>query len=194
MRLVALAIVALAACTEYAHVSPRNAPGNVDLAQPVAHENGDPARYEPPVSPGMRAVALLAAPYVLGGNGRYDTAGEAGLEFRVERSDGDYMRAENWGIGAGVAFAQWGDGHTRTIAPGAFYAEASYRVLPRSLTPFTWDFAAGPLVYVDDSSVGVQATLRVLIGMFRVRYVANTGWEVLGGAEIPIPFLFGWSR
>jgi len=182
---------ALGACTDYAQVSLHDGPGNVDLGQPILHENGDPARYDPPTDPGAHHIALIAAPHILGGLGRHGAVNEPGLEFRFERSDEGPMAGENWGIGAGMAFAQFGD-TTRTVAPGAFYAEVSYRVLIKNALPL--DVSAGPVVYVDDASLGGQLTLRFLVFMFRSRYVANTGFEALGGLEIPIPFLFGWSK
>lgn len=189
--------VALAACDTYAHRSMVNAPGDVDLGKPLANENGDPKRIETPAEPGSETIALIAAPYVAGGVGRYepghDGAGEVGLEMRVEHvaSKGRaLMTAENWGATAGFAIAQWGSG-VRTVAPGAFYGELSYRFLAK-----VWpiDIGVGPVLYVDDSSFGAQLSVRVAVALLRTRYVANTGAEVFFGAEVPIPFFFSWSR
>jgi hypothetical protein len=193
--LLVVLLVACSACVDYAQVSRRNAPGNVELSQPPPHENGDPARYDPPSDPGSENVVLFVAPYLIGGLGRDENApsgvGEAGLEFRYERAGDSRMADSTWGIGAGAAFAQWGE-HTRTVAPGAFYGEFSYRFVTSDFVPI--DLAAGPLYYVDNSSFGGQFTARFFCFMLRSRYVANTGFELLGGAEIPIPFFFGWSK
>jgi hypothetical protein len=190
----ALVLVALAACTDYAQLSLKNAPGNVDLGQPLPHENGDPARIEAPADPGSDNVAAIAAPYILGGLGRYSSpsgSGEVGLELRFERASNALLQARNWSLTAGMAFVQWGD--NRYAAPGAFYGEFGYRFIAGDTLPI--EIAGGPLLYVDDSSAGAQLTFRMLgIMMLRSRYVANTGYEVMGGIEIPIPFFFGWSK
>jgi hypothetical protein len=190
----ALALVALAACTDYAQLSLKNAPGNVDLGHPLPHENGDPERFEPPEDPGMSAVAAVIAPYILGGAGRYassEPTGEAGFEVRVEHAAHGRIEANNWGITTGMAFAQWAQG-TRTVLPGAFYAELGYRHVFGNGVPL--DVALGPALYVDDSAIGAQMTLRWYVFMFRTRYVANTGFEAFGGAEIPVPFFFERSN
>ncbi len=190
----AAVLLVLAGCADSAHVSLRNAPGSIDLATPIAHENGDPARYEPPKDPGADTTVLFAIPYVVGGAGRFrpgsDGSGELGFEMRAEQSRHGLLDPEAWAITAGMAFVQWGDA-VRTVAPGAFYAEVDRRWLAK-----VWpiDVGVGPLLYVDDSSVGVQATLRVAVVMIRARYVANTGAEWFVGGEIPIPFFFGQSR
>lgn len=196
MRL-AVIVLALAACTDYAHHSTLNAPGVVDLATPPPLENGDPDKVELPGEPGATTIAIIPAPYVGGGIGRYEPgqsgAGEVGLDIRVERttSDGRALLApENWGVTFGFAFAQWGDG-VRTIAPGAFSAELNYRFLAK-----VWpiDVGLGPAVYVDDTAVGGQLSVRCAIALLRTRYVANTGGELIFGLQIPIPFFFSWSR
>ena len=189
-------LVLLAACTDYAHVTLHDGPGNVDLAAPLPHENGAPDRVELPADPGTDTVTIFAAPYIVGGIGRYrpDTggSGEVGLEFRVERYRSTLSRPlapDAWAITAGFAFAQWGDG-VRTVAPGAFYAELNYRFLAK-MWPI--DVGIGPAYYVDHA-LGGQLTARIAIAMVRARYVANTGAELFVGAELPIPFFFGGSR
>lgn len=188
-------VLALAACTDYAHLSTLNAPGTVDLATPPAIENGDPDKVELPGEPGATTLAIIPAPYVGGGIGRgeggQNGAGEAGLDIRIERaSDGRaLMVPENSGLTFGFAFLQWGG--ERTIAPGAFSAELDYRFLAK-----VWpiDVGLGPAVYVDDTAVGAQLSVRCAVALLRARYVANTGGELIFGLQIPIPFFFSWSR
>jgi hypothetical protein len=160
----------------------------------VLHENGDPARYEPPADPGFSTIAAVLAPYILGGAGRYmshEPTGEVGFEVHVERADHARLQDNNWSITTGMAFAQWSQG-VRTVVPGAFYAELGYRHIFANGIPI--DVALGPLLYVDDSAAGAQATLRFYVFMLRTRYVANTGAELFGGVEIPIPFFFESSK
>ena len=192
-----LVLVVLGGCKTYAHTSMVNAPGNVDLARPIAFENGDPSRFEPGTEPGSKTLAIIPAPYIAGGVGRHrpgrDGAGEVGLEIRIEHTTSDkqaLLAPENWGVTAGFAFFQWGDG-VPTIAPGAFYAELSYRFIAK-----VWpiDIGLGPALYVDDSSVGGQLTARCAFAMLRTRYVANSGAELLFGIEVPVPLFFSGSR
>ena len=192
-----LVLVVLGACDHYAHRATLNAPGNIDLAQPMPFENGTPHKVAMPAEPGSETIAVIAAPYIAGGVGREspgrDGAGEFGLELRVEhvKSEGRrLMAAENWSATAGLAFLQWGDG-TRTVAPGAFYAELGYRFFAK-----TWplDFGLGPALYVEGTDPGVQLSVRCAVALLRARYVANTGAEVFFGVELPVPFFFSWSR
>jgi hypothetical protein len=190
-------LLLLAACDQYAHHATLNAPGNIDLDKPLAFENGDPKRIDTPAEPGSETLALIAAPYITGGIGREqpgrDGAGELGLELRIEhtKSAGRQLLApENWGMTAGLAFVQWGDG-IRTAAPGAFYAELGYRFFAS-----TWpiDMGLGPAFYVDGTDFGGQLSVRCAIALLRARYVANTGAELFFGVELPFPFFFSRSR
>jgi len=192
----ALVLLVTTGCVEYAHTAKHNAPPNIDLTQPLPHENGDPARNDHAYLPtGTTNFVLIAAPYVLGGVGRAThagPAGETGVELRYEQTHDGPMELENWGITGGIAVSQW-TAHGPTSTPGALYLEGGYRFL--AVAPFPFDVSAGPLVYVDNAhSVGAQLTARWLVFMVRTRYVANTGFELFGGAELPIPFFFGWSQ
>lgn len=197
MRALVLAAAFCAACTDYAQRSTLNAPGMVALDTPPAIENGDPNKFEPPGEPGVTTLAIIPAPYVGGGIGRYNPGnegtGEVGIDIRFERSvvgEGrrDLLLPENWGVTFGFAFAQWG---ARTVAPGAFSAELNYRFLA-NVWPI--DVGIGPAVYVDDTAIGGQLSVRCAIALLRARYVANSGAEMIFGVQIPIPFFFSWSR
>jgi hypothetical protein len=188
-------LIVLTGCIDYAHTTMHSAPPNIDLATPLPHENGDPARNDHAFLPtGSTNVALIVAPYVLAGVGRAahaGPAGETGVELRYEQTHDGPMAFENWGITGGIAISQFSN-HGPTSTPGALYLEGGYRFL--AVEPFPFDVSAGPLVYVDNHSVGAQLTVRWALFMVRSRYVANTGFELFGGAEIPIPFFFGWSQ
>jgi hypothetical protein len=116
------------------------------------------------------------------------------MDIRVERTanrgGGASLAAENWGVMLGVAVAPWAEG-VRSVVPGAFSAELNYRFLA-SVWPI--DVGIGPAVYVDDTAVGGQLSVRCALALLRARYVANTGGELLFGLQLPIPFFFSWSR
>jgi hypothetical protein len=184
----ALVAVALVGCTEYAHTSLHNAPGAVDLSTPLEHENGAPGRYEIPSSPGQNTLAVYTMPYLIGGVGRINEAGETGLEMRFEYSH-DYSFADrSFAITAGVPSMQW---HGDRAILGAFYAEANYRTLAGSL-PF--DIGLGPAIYSSNAEIGGQLTVRLPLLMLRLRYMPDSRFEVMAGTEIPIGFFFSRSR
>jgi len=190
----AAAIIALAGCTSYAHLSLHNAPGTTNLAAPLPRENGDPVRFESATDPGSTYFDIIAAPFITGGTGHRAGPGgavETGIEFQLEpRHDGpELLEAATLGITAGIAVAQWSDGPVRL--PGPIFAELSYRfvggVIPMGV-------GLGPVLYAGDHDLGAQLTYRLFGGVFRFRYVANGGFEFTGGYEIPVPFLFGGSK
>ena len=52
----------------------------------------------------------------------------------------------------------------------------------------------GPVVYPSELDAGGQLTVRFTLLAARVRYLADSGVEVWGGFQLPIPFFFGRSR
>lgn len=139
---------------------------------------------------------IAPAVYGMADIGRYmpdrDGSGELGLEVRVEqikRDDREVISARAWGVTAGIGLVQWGQG-TRTIVPGAFYGELSYR----SVKYWPLELGVGPAYYIDDPAAGAQLTVRCAVMMVRARYVANTGAEIFLGGEIPIPLFLSWSQ
>jgi hypothetical protein len=188
-----LAILALAGCNDYATHSVKNAPGVIDLGTPLPHENGDPQRFEEAAAPGFETLSIWTNPYWVWGHGRYDANGasrEAGLEVHVEHADSGPLDASSFGITAGLGFAQWGSGRT-TDAVGAFYAELDHR-LPGDQAFIT--VGLGPALYVQNREAGAQLSLRIPLGLFRVRYMATSGIEVMAGFELPFPFFFSRSK
>jgi hypothetical protein len=169
---------ALAGCVDSAHLTRHNAPGHVDLATPLAHENGDAKRFELPREPGTTRSLVVIAPYFLWGHGRLDASGasrEVGTEVRFEAysRDGEpgYVTASAWALTAGYGFAQYGDGR-RTDAPGAIYGELSHRG-PVGDSEFVMDVGLGPTYDLDAGHIGAQVTLRVPFVMVRTRYVST---------------------
>src|SRR6185437_1624553 len=69
-RVALIALFACAACPNLVVRSPRNAPGHVDLATPLAHETGDPAAFETPTDPGEYRAMVLPGGYAGFGEGR----------------------------------------------------------------------------------------------------------------------------
>lgn len=60
-----VALFALTGCVDFAHTTMHNAPPNIDLATPLPHENGAPARDDHAFLPtGSTNFALIAVPYV----------------------------------------------------------------------------------------------------------------------------------
>ena len=187
-------LATLAGCEAYVTHSRHNAPGIVDLGVPLAHENGDPRRFESPADPGYESLSIWTNPYYLWGHGRRDASGasrEAGLELRVEHAETGLLDRDSFGVTAGFGFAQWGDGRT-TDATGAFYAELDRRLTLGDV--WALDIGLGPALYVQQHEAGAQLSVRIPLGLLRVRYMATSGIEVMAGFELPFPFFFSRSK
>ena len=184
-----LALLLLAGCVDYAHTSLHNAPGKLDLDEPIAHENGDPERFQPAKSPGQHTLAVFTMPYVMAGVGRTGAGGEAGLEMRFEHTDQYLLADQTFAITAGIPSLQWSNDHT--IA-GAFYAELSYRFPIVGIIPL--DIGLGPAGYTSNRELGGQLSLRIPFVLLRFRYLPESRFEVMAGAELPFTFFFSRSR
>lgn len=172
----------------------KNAPGLVELDLPLAHENGDPQRFEESGDPGMQTLSVWANPYWLWGHGRRDANGasrEPGLEIHAEVDEPTRLESSAFGVTAGFGFVQYGPGRV-TDAIGAAYVELDRRFLLGDSWPV--DIGLGPAVYFGDREAGGQLSLRIPLGLFRVRYMATSGIEVMAGVELPIPFFFSRSK
>jgi hypothetical protein len=199
-RAMLAAVAALAGCTSYARVSQKNAPGLTDLSKPLERENGDPQRYEPAREPGMKTLTVFANPSVMIGAGRrplpaQKAAFEPGLELRFEHhtaraGDREPFAPRALAVTAGIGFAQLVDG--RSAIAGPLYAELNYRFLVRNSVPM--DIGLGPVVYPSEFEAGGQLTARFLIIAVRARYLPDSGYELWGGFQLPIPFFFERSR
>ena len=193
------AALALAGCTQYARVHMKNAPGATDLSQPIERENGDPQRFEPATDPGAKTLAVFAVPSMMFGAGReplpsQKIAFEPGLELRFEHHTAPFDRAllaeRTLAITAGIGFAQ--SVANRPTIGGPLFAELNYRFLAWNKAPT--DIGLGPVVYPANFDAGGQLTVRLLIMAVRARYLADGGFEIWGGFQIPVPFFFGRSR
>ncbi len=202
----ALVILALAAgCTSYTHRSMHNAPGVVNLDRPPTREVGDPKAYESPESPGTETIVVVALPSVMIGTGRLDTgdaAGELDLAFRVERTVDDgsaLLHKSAFGITAGVGLAQFGENQPTIF--GGVYAELCYRSI---FEVIPYDIGIGPALYPGvtvpsrmeshATELGGQVSLRFPLLAVRARFMTDTGFEIMAGYQVPIPFFFGRSR
>jgi len=193
MRALVLAIV-LAGCTTYAQTSLVNAPGNVDLSKPLPNENGDPVRFEAPADPGRKSIVMFVMPTFLGGNGRNggsEGAFEPGLELRFESLDNDKALGKTLGVTAGVGFAQIYE--SRPDHFGALHAELNFR-FPSIKGVVPLDVGVGPAFYPDDPEFGAQISMRLMLLTVRARYMERNGFELWGGYEVPIPFIFSRSK
>ncbi len=201
----ALILVAvLGGCTTYAHRSMHNAPGLVDLDTPP-REIGEPTAFTAPAQPGSETITVFTMPEILFGAGRLDTgkgAAELGVSFRVERTvdqGGALLHKSAFAITGGVGLAQFSE--NRPTIFGATYVELNYRNFVKFLPV---DIGLGAAVYPGvtvpsvgehhDASVGGQLSLRLPLTHVRMRYIANSGFEIMAGYEIPIAFFFGRSR
>ena len=188
----ALLVLALAGCEDHATRSVRNAPGIVDLHAPLPHENGDPQRFEAAADPGFETLSIWTNPYLIWGHGRVNADGasrEAGLEVHVEHAADGRLDLSAFGVTAGFG-AQWGPGRTTNV--GALYAELEHRFAYRDAWYF--DLGLGPALYTEGREAGGQLSLRMPLGLFRVRYMARSGTEVMAGLELPFPFFFSRSK
>lgn len=192
------AIAALGGCTQYTRVHMKNAPGVTDISKPLERENGDPDRFEPAVDPGAKTLTVFTNPTLMIGAGReplpaHEAAYEPGLELRFEHhtAEGRALLAERaLAVTAGIGFVQAVNG--RPTIGGPLFTEINYRFPTWNNAPT--DIGLGPVVYPANFDAGAQLTVRLFLISARVRYLADSGFEIWGGFQIPIPFFFGRSR
>lgn len=195
-RALALALLVVAGCTKYAQVATTNAPGDVDLAKPLPHENGAPDRFEKPADPGNEALVVFAIPTFVFGTGREPSSSavsELGLELRFERHDSDRAwHAPHLAATLGAGFVQLYEGSTGTHA-GALYGELDVR-FPTAWGVLPVDVGVGPAVYPDTGELGGQISIRAPLMAAHARYMQDNGFEFWVGYQLPIPFIFGRSK
>jgi len=201
----AILIAVLAGCTQYAHRSMHNAPPIVNLDEPPRNESGDPAAFTQGTQPGTETLAVFVMPNLMMGTSRFDNgrfAVEPGVSFRFEHVVDDgarYLEDTAFALTLGTGLVQFTE--TRPTIFGATFVEVNFRFL---IKVFPVDVGMGAAVYPGASApavgeelspaIGGQFSLRMPGFLARVRYMTETGFEMMAGYEIPIPFFFRRSR
>ena len=198
-------IVVLAGCTQYAHLSTHNAPPIVNLDEGPRNESGDPKAFTPGEQPGTETLAVFVMPNLMMGTSRFDRslfALEPGVSLRFEHVVDDgarYLDETAFALTIGTGLAQVSD--TRPTIFGATFAELNFRFVIKVIPA---DIGMGVAAYPGASSqatgenlgaaIGGQLSLRLPAFQVRARYMTETGFEIMAGYEIPIPFFFRRSR
>lgn len=187
-------LLALAACH-----TPRNAPGNVDLAAAPAFERGDPATFELPSDPGENVLGIAPAVWVMGGSagdlpgGAMEGGAQVTVAFGERETSGRKLAfpIDSWGGTVGWAFVQ---------GPGDEYQSYPARTGPVSAeVSRLWHFtmtSVGMAAMPTASGVhlGGQATFQAAVFAVRVRVIEGQGVDVFAGYQVPLPFSVSWSR
>ena len=192
-------LAVLGGCTQYARRSTHNAPPIVNLDEPPPREIGDPAAFTPGTQPGVETIAVFATPSILFGTGRYGGDNlhvEPGLAFRFERLVDDgaaYLKPRAFALTVGTGIATFTE--SRPTTPAAVFAQLDYRFVAVVIPV---DVGLGPVLYpgadMFDTDIGGQLDLKITILQIRARYMPSTGFEIMAGYSIPIPFFFRRSR
>ncbi len=199
MRRTLILLAALTGCTQYARTSTHNATPIVNLDVPPLHETGEPKQFTPGTEPGTETISVFVTPSILFGSGRYGGEllhVEPGVAFRIERllDDGAaYLKPSAFAVTVGTGIATIVD--QRPVTPAAVFAELNYR-FPISVIPA--DIGLGPVLYPGaetfPTDIGGQLDVKITILEIRARYMPSTGFEIMAGYSIPIPFFFRRSR
>jgi hypothetical protein len=179
-----------------------SAPGIVHLQAPPPRENGDPALYVAPEDPGEHELYIGPAVVLGPASGRTGDADhaefEADLQVRVayqalttsHRSRGiPFPKRGGWAMTLGWAPIQTdhtADG-TREWNRGPMYLEVERYWL-------NFSAGLGPVVYTDGWDGGAQLTLTAIPYGFRMRYLADGGFEFMGAFRLELPTAINWSR
>jgi hypothetical protein len=195
-------VAVLAGCAGFRHHSPRNAPGIIDVDTPAPGERGDPKAYVWATDPGENQLGIMPAFWFMPGAGRVENTNDATLELGAqvtfafgERDSTGSKGAigfplDSWGATIGWAFVQiMPDTVDDTTIRGPVSIEAT-RVW------YLVAASAGVCFYPTPGNmdVGGQITLSAAIFALRMRYVQDSGFEIFGGYEVPLPASITWSR
>ena len=195
LALAGLIAVVATGCDGLRYRSTTNAPGKITLAAPP-RENGSPSLYVPAEDPGEHE--LYVGPGVVAGPGvgrvevgEDDVAVEVGLYLRLayakkaksHRRDDIPWPTTGWVLNLGWAPLQYAE-HADI---GPVHAE-----LERAW--FIGTIGLGPAIYPDDGNAGVQATAAWKPYGVRLRYMAETGFEVFAAIQVELPTAITWSR
>ena len=200
-----IAIVALmmcAACPGTRYRSDINAPGIVHLEAPLPRENGDPALYLEPEDPGEHELYVGPAVVLGPGTGRTNDPDhaefEADLQVRVayqeletshRAKDFPFPKKGGWAMTLG-----WAPIQTDHATDGSLEGKTGpvYLEVERFWTVFS--AGLGPVAYGGPWDGGVQLTLSAMPYGFRMRYLADGGFEFMAAFRLELPAAFNWSR
>lgn len=197
MRAVALTLALAAAatgCTRTRFTSDVNAPGKVTLAPPP-REDGSPGLYVEPDDPGEHEVYFAPGVVIGPASGRRPDASDAGIELgmylrmaynthaRSHRKDDVPLPIHGWALQAGWSPLQTG----ADVDIGPVFVELE-KVF------FVTAIGFGVAVYPDDGNAGLQLTLAARPYGLRFRYMAETGFELIGAFQLELPSAYSWSR
>jgi hypothetical protein len=197
----AVALTILGGCPGTRIKSDLNAPGIVHLEAPPPRENGDPARYLEAEDPGEHQ--LYVGPGVILGPASGRTSDpqhaefEASLQVRLayealatsHRSKEPPFLHKGWAMSLGFSPIQ-----TDHDAGGD--VEAHLGPIYAEIERYWWflSIGAGAVAYTQDWDGGVQVTGNAGPYGFRVRYLADGGWEYMAAFRLELPAAINWSR
>jgi hypothetical protein len=203
-RVAPLLVVVLGGCPAgLRYHSTHNAPGDADLDTPITGERGDPAVYEEPDDPGENQLGIMPAFWFMPGAGRIahpsDATLEVGGSVTLAFGERDTTASkgalgfpfDSWGVTFGWAFVQ-----TDPDASGPNASVGGPVSIEATRIWYIVSASAGVAFYPTpgDMDVGAQVSLQAAIFALRMRYVQDSGFEIFGGYEIPIPASITWSR
>lgn len=190
-----LALAAITGCTRTRYVSDTNAPGIVTLAPPP-REDGSAELYVEPTDPGEKELYVGPGLVFGPGAGRRPSPGDdpgTELGFFVRLAFSTHARSHrkedvpwpenHWVLNLGWAPLQTGD----DVDIGPAHVE-----LERTFLLFS--AGAGVAVYPDDGNAGGQVTLAAKPWGLRMRYMAQTGFEIWAAFQVELPSAWTWSR
>jgi len=193
-------LVAVTGCPGTRKTFDTNAPGIVHLEAPPPRENGDPTLYVAPEDPGEHELYVGPAVVLGPGSGRsgngHDTEFEAGLQVRLayaaltssHRSKDVPFPKSGWAMTLG-----WSPIQTdHRGAAGSDLVADTYVEIERYW--FIASAGLGIVTYPDDWDGGIQVTLNLRPYGFRMRYLADGGFEYMAAFRLELPTAFTWSR
>jgi hypothetical protein len=203
--IVILALLVLAMCAGCPGMRVRsdvNAPGIVHLEAPPPRENGDPALYVEPEDPGEHELYVGPAVVLGPASGRTSdpnqTEFEADLQVRVayqglatshRSKDIPFPRKGGWAMTLG-----WSPIQTDHAVDGTIDVKTGPMYLEVERHWMVFSAGIGPVAYSGPWDGGVQLTLTAMPHGFRMRYLADEGWEIMGAFRLELPTAFNWSR
>jgi hypothetical protein len=197
-------LVLLAGCPGLRHHSTRNAPGHVDIDTPYAPERGQPDVHEAPRDPGENQLGIMPSFWFMPGMGRTELTGDdvtLELGASVSMAFGERQHTGNKGA-IGFPFVSWGatlawaivqtnpdgSGEDATVMGPVSVEATRFWYLLRASAGIAFYPTPG------DVDAGAQVTLQAAVFALRMRYIQDSGFEIFGGYELPLPASITWSK